>query len=71
MVVDAEKAIGEAQTYADALFDVGWNPLAIGLAGKRPMMNFGFALQSEINLESGDRSPMQAIHRVDTEPHRS
>ena len=30
---DIEIAIREAQDYADALFDAGWNPLAIGLAG--------------------------------------
>ena len=32
-VADEQKAIGEAQTYAGALFDAGWHPLAIGLAG--------------------------------------
>ena len=32
-IEDEDKAISEAQKYADALFDAGWHPLAIGLAG--------------------------------------
>ncbi len=32
-VAEADKAIAEAQMYASAMFDFGWNPLAIGLAG--------------------------------------
>ena len=32
-VADEEKALFEAQGYADALFNAGWHPLAIGLAG--------------------------------------
>ena len=32
-VADEERALSEAQGYADALFNAGWHPLAIGLAG--------------------------------------
>lgn len=32
-VSEANKASSEAQTYANALWDAGWTPLAIGLAG--------------------------------------
>ena len=32
-VSEETKAIEEAQFYADSLFDAGWHPLAIGLAG--------------------------------------
>ena len=32
-VEEEKKAISEAQGYADALFNAGWHPLAVGLAG--------------------------------------
>jgi hypothetical protein len=32
-ILESDKAISEAQTYANALWDSGWGPLAIGLAG--------------------------------------
>ena len=32
-IADKEKAIDEAQTYSEALFESGWHPIAIGLAG--------------------------------------
>ena len=32
-IADEEKALVEAQVYADSLFDFGWHPIAIGLAG--------------------------------------
>ena len=33
LLAEEEKAIGEAESYGDALFQAGWHPLAIGLAG--------------------------------------
>src|SRR5690606_26762615 len=32
-VAEIDQAAAEAQGYADALWDAGWRPLAIGLAG--------------------------------------
>ncbi len=61
-VIEAKKSVGEAndanteaQAYADALFDSGWHPLAIGLAGTK---DNEFALSVFKRIAPGNWQPV-------------
>ena len=55
LATEIERAIKEAQEYADALFDAGWHPLAIGLAGTS---DEEFCLQVSKRTPSGKWKPV-------------